>query len=326
MSDSQEGRQAAVEAFAELATPDEKARVALVAQEIAPVVAQAQSVEVRTRAEAEAATEFLSAIARATRKAEEARKFLVGPLNAHVKAINERFKADREPLDQADRVVREKVIAFRREEERRRAEEQARLQREADAERRRYEEERRRQEAEARAARERAAREAVKAEAAARQAEADRQRQIAEQRDEERRRIAQMDTDELEHLVRSSSDGHGAAAEELEVRANARVAQERAAAAARAEEEARALEAVQKAAPLPDVVQAQVAPAGPVRAESGQASSTKRWDFEIVEAADVPLEFRKVDEQAIRAAVKAGCRKIPGVRIHQVDGLAVRAR
>jgi len=67
------------------------------------------------------------------------------------------------------------------------------------------------------------------------------------------------------------------------------------------------------------------APRG-IRTDYGTASVRKVWDFEVVDVALVPAAFLMVNEQAIRGAVRGGARSIPGVRIFQSDGLAVRAR
>lgn len=74
--------------------------------------------------------------------------------------------------------------------------------------------------------------------------------------------------------------------------------------------------------PLPPV---QEVPRG-VRTDYGTASLTQTWDFEVVDAALLPAAFLIPNEQAIRGAVRGGARSIPGVRIFQKDGVAVRAR
>jgi hypothetical protein len=79
---------------------------------------------------------------------------------------------------------------------------------------------------------------------------------------------------------------------------------------------------VELPAPLPPVAEA---PRG-VRTDYGTAAVRKVWTFEVVEEGQVPRSFLTVNEQAIRAAVNAGTREIPGVRIFQRDDLAVRAR
>ena len=58
------------------------------------------------------ATEDLSIIARLKKALEEKRKEYVAPLQAHVKAINDAFKALMEPIEVADQVTRNKILAF----------------------------------------------------------------------------------------------------------------------------------------------------------------------------------------------------------------------
>jgi hypothetical protein len=57
-----------------------------------------------------------------------------------------------------------------------------------------------------------------------------------------------------------------------------------------------------------------------------QVAMRRPWVFEVMEVNDVPSEYWTVDEAKIRAAVKAGVRAIPGVRIFQADQLAVGGR
>lgn len=52
--------------------------------------------------------------------------------------------------------------------------------------------------------------------------------------------------------------------------------------------------------------------------------STKTWVFEVEDINLVPREYLVVDEIRIRKNVIAGVRDIPGVRIYQKDGLAIR--
>lgn len=51
------------------------------------------------------------------KKIEEKRKFFVQPLNEQVKKINEMFKGYSQPLDEADRIIRAKMLDFRRKQE-----------------------------------------------------------------------------------------------------------------------------------------------------------------------------------------------------------------
>lgn len=54
------------------------------------------------------------------------------------------------------------------------------------------------------------------------------------------------------------------------------------------------------------------------------ASVSMVWDFEIIDKAQIPLEFLKVDETAIRNAIRAGQREINGVKIFQKPQLSLR--
>jgi hypothetical protein len=65
------------------------------------------------------------------------------------------------------------------------------------------------------------------------------------------------------------------------------------------------------AAPLPQV--------RGVKTEDGRKSYHEEWTFEVVDPDQVPREFLMVNEQAIRAAVKAGRRQIHGVNIWQAE-------
>ena len=59
------------------------------------------------------ATEDLSIISRLKKALEEKCKEYVAPLQAHVKAINDAFKALMEPIEVADQVTRKKILAFK---------------------------------------------------------------------------------------------------------------------------------------------------------------------------------------------------------------------
>lgn len=326
----EEDRAAAVEAFAAVVEQEDE-KVELVEREVSELVRTAQSIEVRNAEEAAGATEFLARIAGERKRSESARTFLTKPLRDHVAAINARFKTTTAPLEEADQIVREKVIAYNREQERLRAEEQARLDRERQERERQAEEERRRQEAEARAAREAAAREAARAEAEAKAAERRRREELEREADERRREIAGMTDLALRATARAAAsfgkpDDARMAQEELDARQRAREAQEAAAAARAREDEAREAEEAAKNAPLPDVPRAEVAPAGPIRSAAGSASSRKRWVATVVDPSRVPRKYLKVDEVAINKDVRAGVREIPGVDIEHKDELAVRAR
>ena len=54
-----------------------------------------------------------------------------------------------------------------------------------------------------------------------------------------------------------------------------------------------------------------------VKTENSGASFIKVWKHEIIDAEKVPREFCKPDEVKLNAAVKAGLRSIPGVKIYE---------
>lgn len=66
--------------------------------------------------------------------------------------------------------------------------------------------------------------------------------------------------------------------------------------------------------------------AGPVRSASGTSSTRLEWTYEVEDnAMDVlPRDYLMVDEKAIKAAVKAGIRQIPGVRIFEAPAVSIR--
>jgi hypothetical protein len=292
--------------MSDLATIDQEV-VAEVTQEVSAVVQRARELEVETSEQALVATEFLGEIATAKRKGETARKFLVDPLNRHVKAINARFKTAAEPLEQADKLMRDKVIAFQRADAERVAAEQARI----DAERRAADEE---AEVERRAA----AQEAARIEREAREAEQQRQRDLHEAENERAREIAAMSDEALEVALSNTderSELYQLLAAEARARESRRIAQERADTARREAEEATQREIASKSAPATAVATTKLA----------GTSGTKRWKATVVDPQLVPRKYLIVDERLINADMKAGVREIPGVRIEQVDGLAVRA-
>lgn len=68
------------------------------------------------------ATNDLSIISGLKKAIEEKRKEYTQPINDHLKAVNEAFKAFTEPLFKADRITRDKVLEYRQEQERQRQE------------------------------------------------------------------------------------------------------------------------------------------------------------------------------------------------------------
>lgn len=66
------------------------------------------------------------------------------------------------------------------------------------------------------------------------------------------------------------------------------------------------------------------APRG-VRTDEGSSSVRQVWNFEIVDAAQIPREYLMPDEKKLRAAVRSmGVRAIPGVHIYEEANVSVR--
>lgn len=190
--------------------------------EVSDIERLAADTRVTTEDEHATATAILARIARTTKGIDEQRRFFTDPLNAQVKAINNKFKALAAPLERADSDIREKVKGFlRRREEERQA--------------------------------------------------------------EERRRQQEWD---------------------------------------KQKRDARALGGTAPAAPRDMAV-----PEAPktTHTEEGSSTAAKKWFFEVVDPAKVPLRYLAVDERLVRDDVARGARDIPGVRIWQDFDLRVRA-
>lgn len=60
-------------------------------------------------------------------------------------------------------------------------------------------------------------------------------------------------------------------------------------------------------------------------AEHKVAGARKVWTFEVVDESQVPREFLALDEKKVKAALAAGSRQIPGLKIFQETRITVRA-
>jgi hypothetical protein len=60
------------------------------------------------------------------------------------------------------------------------------------------------------------------------------------------------------------------------------------------------------------------------RTAEGSSNVSKHWNFEIVNADEVPRQYLVIDDKAINLAIKAGVREIPGVRIFQDTRISFR--
>lgn len=61
-----------------------------------------------------------------------------------------------------------------------------------------------------------------------------------------------------------------------------------------------------------------------INLSTNSSSVSMVWDFEVTDKSSLPLEYLKIDEVAIRNAVRNGERNIPGVKIYQKPQLSLR--
>ena len=61
-----------------------------------------------------------------------------------------------------------------------------------------------------------------------------------------------------------------------------------------------------------------------VNLSTSSASVSMVWDFEVLDKSQLPLEYLKVDETAIRNAIRNGERDIAGLNIFQKPQLSLR--
>ena len=79
---------------------------------------------VKTDDDVKVATNDLAVLSKLKKAIEEKRKEYVGPINEHLKSVNDAFKVFTEPLVQADAITWQKIKAYRAEQERIRAEQE----------------------------------------------------------------------------------------------------------------------------------------------------------------------------------------------------------
>jgi len=100
--------------------------------ETVAILAKAEATAIASTEDVSLATADLSLIANLKKAVEDKRKELVVPLQEYVKTINGEIKLISDPLNEADRVMRQKVLAYKAEQEAKRieAENLARMERE----------------------------------------------------------------------------------------------------------------------------------------------------------------------------------------------------
>ena len=100
-------------------------------KESSDLVSRAQNFQVISDVAFEDATKVISWIAGVKKKIELKRKFFTQPLNEQVKKINVMFKEYSNPLSEADRIVRNKMLSYRKVQEEKQRKEQEKLDKEA---------------------------------------------------------------------------------------------------------------------------------------------------------------------------------------------------
>ena len=104
--------------------PDTDSKVTALYQEGAKLQQRAESRVIQSDGDVESATSDLSLVAKLKKAIEEKRKEYIAPLNEHLKDVNNAFKSFAEPLNQADTILRRKVLDYRAEQDRIRQEQE----------------------------------------------------------------------------------------------------------------------------------------------------------------------------------------------------------
>lgn len=104
--------------------PDADPRIAALYEEGVQLEGYARARAIYNDDDVKATTDDLSVIAGVKKAVEQKRVEYTGPLNDHLRAVNDIFRRFTDPLVRADKVNREKVLAYRAEQERVRQEQE----------------------------------------------------------------------------------------------------------------------------------------------------------------------------------------------------------
>lgn len=79
---------------------------------------------------------------------------------------------------------------------------------------------------------------------------------------------------------------------------------------------------------IPEEVEVVVAEVkiGPTRTDAGTASTIPVWDYKVVNVDEIPRDYLEVNHRAIKEAIKAGMRQIPGVEIFEDTQVRFRTK
>lgn len=100
--------------------PEKDEAVVSLLSEVTSILAWANQRTIATAEDVKTATDDLSLIAKLKKAVVEKRKEYLEPLKTHEKTINDAFKLLSEPLNTADKITRDKVLAYNAEIERQR--------------------------------------------------------------------------------------------------------------------------------------------------------------------------------------------------------------
>jgi phage gp36-like protein len=95
-----------------LVLPEKDQELNQIESKCSRILKKAQKIEVMDDKTVEDASTGLKVVRDLKKTIEEKRKFFVKPLNDHVKRINEFFKTFSFPLDQADRILKKKILDY----------------------------------------------------------------------------------------------------------------------------------------------------------------------------------------------------------------------
>lgn len=97
--------------------PGQDLAVTVLQDEANKLQVYAQNLTITTNDDVKLATNDLSLLSKLKKAIEEKRKEYVTPINDHIKAVNETFKTILVPVEEADKITRQKVMAYQREQD-----------------------------------------------------------------------------------------------------------------------------------------------------------------------------------------------------------------
>lgn len=135
--------------------------------------------------------------------------------------------------------------------------------------------------------------------------------------------------DEVERILKSRISERILIVQAEQRKEQARILAEQRAAQERARMEAEALAKLNPELapePIPEVPIVTPPVQNVFRSETGSSAHIrKEWVWEAITFSEIPHKYLQIDKVAINAAVKAGIRDIPGIRIYEMEKTVIRA-